>query len=225
MNMSTPPSNLNGKSLVETLINEMERQGYPPKTLEKAKKLLLDNESKEEIIARTKIDKKKMKKATGIKNRIDTLTNEILMLRYRVNEDSKIMGKRIFEDNSETGRISHELKERSVVNPDTLHLFIDDIHKYIVQSARWDELSKIPEIEPTLRIIGLYRNSFNHIIDMKGGGTGSERAYEDLGKINKELLGHKVIRIEEYPLLQIAILERVKKLLTALENNIEDWLK
>jgi len=84
---------------------------------------------------------------------------------------------------------------------------------------------KDAHINPVLEMIGTYRNSFNHIFDMKGGGTGSDNAYRELGKINEQLLGHKVIKIEEYPVLQIKILERIKEMLTLVEDNVEEWLK
>ena len=74
-------------------------------------------------------------------------------------------------------------------------------------------------------MIRLYRNSFDHIYDMNGGGGGSKKAYKKLGEINEELLGHKVIKIEEYPALQIEILKSVRKMLAMLDDNIEDWLK
>jgi len=60
---------------------------------------------------------------------------------------------------------------------------------------------------------------------MKGGGDGSNNAYKNLGKINEKLFGHKVIKIEEYPYLQIKILNKVRETLTLLDKNIEDWLK
>jgi len=213
------------ENLIEDMIKELERRGLAPEMLARAKEILSDEESLEKIREATKIDKDKMEKATDIKNKIDSLTNEIVSLRYRVNEASKIMGKRLFKDNSETARISHKLKERQVIDQDTLHLFIDDLHKYLVQSANWDLLYKNERVKPTLQIITLYRNFFDHIYDMKGGGSGSDNAYKNLGKINEGLLGHKVIKIEEYPYLQIRILEKVKEMLEILGENIEDWLR
>lgn len=223
--MSLSSSTTTGNSLIEAMINELERRGLPPEMLTRAKEILSDDEAKEKIREVAKIDKAKIEKATEIKSKIDSLTNEIVSRRYQVNEESKIIGKKLFEDNSETGRISHELKGRQVTDQDTLHLFIDDLHKYIIQSANWGDLYKNTHISPTLKIIESYRNSFDHIYDLRGGGAGSEKAYKNLGKINEELLGHRVIKVEEYPFLQIEILDRVKKMLILIEDNIEDWLK
>ena len=222
-----PPvsSNITSNSLIEGIINELRDRGMSSEIVEKAKELLSNEESRSRILDVAKIDKEKIEKATEIKNRIDSLTNEIVSLRYRVNEASKIMEKRLFEDNSETARISHQLKERQVTDQDSLHLFIDDLHKYIIQSGKWGDMYKDAHINPVLEMIGTYRNSFNHIFDMKGGGTGSDNAYRELGKINEQLLGHKVIKIEEYPVLQIKILERIKEMLTLVEANVEEWLK
>lgn len=190
-----------------------------------AKELLSDEESRSKIQNSIRIDKDKIEKATEIRNRIDNLTNEIVSLRFRVSEASKIMGKSLFFDNTETAKISHQLKERQVTDQDSLHLFIDDLHKYFIQSAEWGDMHRNPHVSTCLNIIASYRNSFNHIIDMKGGGRGTESAYKELRTINEELLGHKVIKIEEFPFLQIEILERVKKMLSIVEENIEDWLK
>lgn len=220
-NVPLLPHNITIKELME----ELERRGMSSDILDKAKEILSNEESRTKILDAAKIDKPKIEKATEIKSRILTLTNEIVALRYRVNEASKIMGKRLFEDNSETSRISNQLWNRQVIDQDSLHVFIDDLHKYIIQSGNWDNLYKDSHIEPVLKILEVYRNSFDHIYDMKGGGTGSEQAYKKLGEINEELFGHKVIKIEEYPLLQIEILERVKKMLTLVEENVEEWLK
>jgi hypothetical protein len=211
-------------SLLDGIIDELQRRGMSPEIIKEAKNVLSNKESKNKILEIIKIDKDKIEKATEIKNRIQSLTTEIVGLRYRINEASKIIGKRLFEDNSETSRISNILGNRTVTDQDQLHLFIDDLHKYIVQSANWDQLFDSPHIHSCLKVIKLYRNSFDHIYDMKGSGQGAEKAYKELGKINTDLLGHKVIKIEEYPTLQIEILERVKKMLMLVEENIEDWL-
>ena len=210
---------------VNSLISELERRGASPEILEGAKKLLSNEESKKIILEVSKIDKAKIEKATDIRNKIQSLATEIAGLRYWINEASKIMGKRLFEDNSETARISNLLGNRTVTDQEQLHLFIDDLHKYIIQSAHWNDLYNSPHISPCLKIIQFYRNSFDHIYDMKGRGHGTEKAYKELGKINEDLLGHKVIKIEEYSILQIEILDRVKKMLMLIEENIEDWLK
>jgi len=220
-----PPIDVNEKSLINILIDELQRRDYSSEVQKDALELLSNEEVKAKIQEIIKIDKEKVERAIVIKNNVDSLTNEIVSYRYRVNEASKIIGKRIFEDNSETARISHNLKERQVTDQDSLHLFIDDLHKYIVQSANWDDLYKKPHIQPSLRLIEAYRNSFDHIYDMKGGGDGSKKAYKELGNINEKLIGHKVIKIEEYSILQIKILECVKKMLRLLDENIEDWLK
>ncbi len=223
--MSAISSDITSDSLITEIINELKRRGANSEILEGAEKLLSSKESKKKILDIIKIDKDKIEKATEIKNQIQCLSTEIISLRYRINEASKIMEKRLFEDNSETSRISNLLGDRTVTDQEQLHLFIDDLHKYIIQSAHWSNLYDFPHIRPCLKIIESYRNSFNHIYDMKGGGTGTEKAYKELGKINEDLLGHKVIKIEEYPILQIEILDRVKKMLMLIEENIEDWLK
>jgi hypothetical protein len=225
--MVMPPSDVGPTEdpIIVALIEELRRRGLPTNMLAKAEEMLSEDESRDRILEATRIDRDKIKEATIIRNEIDLLTNEIISLRYRVNEASKIIGKRIFQDNTETGRISHELKNRQVIDQDSLHLFIDDLHKYLIQSATWGLLYKNEHVNPTLKIIESYRNSFNHIYDMKSGGSGSESAYKRLGEINEDLLGHKVIKIEEYPHLQIRMLEKVKEMLEKLEKNIEDWLR
>ena len=211
-------------NLLDRMLEELRRRGADQSVLDAAAEVLSDKESRQRILDAARIDKNKIEKATEIKNQIQALTNELVALRYRVNEASKILGKRLFEDNTETARIGTRLGRRFVTDRDELHLFIDDLHKYIIQSANWDALYKSPHINPCLETIESYRNSFNHIYDMKGEGSGSERAYKGLGRITKKLLDHKIIKIEEFPLLQIMILDEVTKMLKKLEDNIEDWL-
>lgn len=210
---------------ITELLTELERRYESEDLLARAKKLLSDDEYRKKIIDVAKIDKEKIEKATEIRNRILSLTNEIVALRYRVNEASKIMGKRLFEDNSETSKISNQLWDRQVTDQDSMHLFVDDLHKYLIQSGNWGDLYTNNHVKPTLEILEVYRNNFDHIYDMKGGGPGSEKAYKRLGEINEELIGHKVIKIEEYPLLQIEILDRIKKMLILIEENVEEWLR
>lgn len=210
---------------IKELLTELERRYESGDLLVRAKELLSDDEYQKKILDAAKIDKEKIEKATEIRNRISSLTTEIVALRYRVNEASKIMGKRLFEDNSETSRISNQLWDKQVTDQDSLHLFVDDLHKYLIQSGNWGDLYKNNHVKPTLEILGVYRNNFDHIYDMIGGGPGSEKAYKRLGEINGELIGHRVIKIEEYPLLQIEILDRIKKMLILIEENVEEWLK
>ena len=172
--------------ITNIILDELERVGTSPEMINKAKERLRDRKFRNRIIEITKIDNDKVQKATDIKNQIDTLSNDIVSLRYRVNEASKILNKKFFEDNSETSRISNNLRERSVKDQDSLHLFIDDIHKYIVQSGDWSSLRGNNNIEPILKMIDLYRNSFNHIYDMRGGGDGTNKAYKKLGKITAD---------------------------------------
>jgi len=215
----------NVNSLVEKIIEEMKSRGIPTETIQKAQEILENPESRKRILDKVQIDKDKIEKATEIKNKIQALANSVVALRYSVNEASKILGKRLFEDNTETARIANQLVAKVVIDQESLHIFIDDLHKYIIQAAYWNTLNERDNINSVLRIIEIYRNSFDHIYDMKGKGTGSEAAYKELGLINNELLGHKIIQIEEYPLLQIGILERVQVMLSILERNIESWLK
>lgn len=214
----------NPDALIQIMIGELERRGFPENSLEEAKKILADEESRKKILREIEAQNLE-RKARQIKNEIDSLTNDIVMLRYRINEASKIMGKRVFEDNGETARISHALKKREVIDQDSLHLFIDDVHKYIVQSASWNGIYEKPEVKETLEIISQYRNSFDHVYDMKGSGNGSDKAYKKLGDINEKLLGHKILKIEEYSKLQIAILTNVRDMLNTIETNAEEWLK
>ena len=225
--MSKYNSDVSGDSLIEGILFELKRRGASSDIIDRTKKLLSNEESKNKILEVTRIDKLKIEKATELKKRMQNLATEIIGLRYNVNEASKIMSKRLFEDNTETSRISNKLTRRTVTNQDELHLFIDDLHKYIVQSGNWNKykLFDSPQIKPCLRIIISYRNSFDHIYDMKESGKGTDKVYNELGKINLDLLGHKVIKIEEYPLLQIEILERIQKMLILLYKDIEDKLK
>jgi len=218
------PSTTDIISLTEILIKELKKRGVSSKEITKAKQILDDEESRIEILEKAKIDKEKIEKATDIKNQIQSLSNEIVMFRYYINESSKILGKRLFEDNSETSRISIQLPKKQVIDIDSLHIFIDDLHKYLIQSANWGDLYNNGIINPVLKIIERYRNHFNHIFDMKGKGTGGKNAYKELGKINNEILGHKIIKIEEFPILQINILEKIKNMLRVIDNNIEEWL-
>jgi hypothetical protein len=177
-----------------------------------------------EITNQSKIDKEKIEKATSIKNQIQALSNEIIMLRYQVNESSKILGKRLFRDNGETTRISNQLLKEQVTDLNSLHIFMDDLHKYLIQSADWGDLYHNESVNGVLRIIENYRNYFDHIYDMKGEGMGGEKAYKDLGEINKQILGHKTIRTEEFPYFQIKILELIKNMFNIIDSNIEEWL-
>lgn len=165
---------INLSSLTDALIKELERRGYSSKKVTKAKKILEDKESRKEIFEIAKIDKEKIEKATSIKNQIQTISNEIVILRYHINESSKILGKKLFEHNDEISKISTTLPKRQVTDYDSLHIFIDDLHKYTIQSAKWDILYKNEFIKPVLKMIEKYRNYFDHIPDMKDSGKGTE---------------------------------------------------
>ena len=217
-------STITDEDILREMVKELERTGASPEILKDAKMLLSNSESKNRVLNVIKIDKNKMEKATEIRNKIQGCSMEIVSLRYQINEASKIMGKKIFEDNSETSRISNVLGGRTVTDQEQLHLFFDDLHKYIIQSAHWSLLCDTSHVNPCLKIIQTYRNNFDHIYDMKGEGAGTEKAYKELGKINEDLIGHKVIKIDDYPNLQFEILDRVKKMLLLVEENIEDWL-
>ena len=72
INMPLKPSNINGESVIEAMINELERRGLEPEAIAKAKKILSDKSSKSRILEFAKIDKEIIEKATEIKNKIDT---------------------------------------------------------------------------------------------------------------------------------------------------------
>ena len=222
--MDKPPSIPDMDALINGVFSELERQGITPEQLKEMKNLLADEEARRRLEDALRIDDKKMDRATKIINNIQILSTEIVILRLRINENSKIMEKRLFHDNTETSLIGNYLGNRRVTDHDSLHLFIDDLHKYLIQSAEWDDLYDHHTIGPVLNIINRYRQSFDHIYDMKGGGGGTQKAYKEMGEINEELVGHKVIKVEEFPKLQIKILERVKEMLQLLNDNIEEWL-
>ena len=216
--------NIDPDTLISNIFEELKRMGFDDDKLLEAKDLVSKDEIKQKIIEEAKIDKEKMNMALEIVNEIKILSNEIILLRYQIGEDSKIIGKKLFNDNSETSRIAANLPNHYVTDQNKFHIFIDDLHKYVIQSAIWKELYKKSPVKNCLDIIDRYRQSFDHIFDMKGEGKGTNKAYEDLRMINIELLGHKIIRINEYPKIQIRILEEIEKMLRIVENNIEDWL-
>lgn len=211
-------------ALTSLILEELRRRELPHNLIAEAEQLLMDETTAREIFAKATAGKIEIEKATDTVSKIDALVIELISLRYRINEASKIMGKRIFEDNSETSRISHALKENCVTDEKLLRDFVFDIHKFIIESATWGELYKSPHVQPIIKIIETYRNSYAHIIDMKGSGSGASQAYATLGDINEELLGHKVVKIDEYPRFQIEILGRVVKMLSIIDENIEEWL-
>lgn len=219
------PPPLDVDSLFSEIFNEMQRRGIPEKDLERARSIMSDGEAKARIIESARIDRDKIEEATKRTNEIQVLSTRIIVLRYEANEAFKIMGRRLFQDNNETTRIANQLRDRYADGQDSLHLFIDDIHKLFIQSAEWGDLFNNKHVGPVIRIIGSYRNSFDHIVDMKGSGSGTDKAYQDRADINEDLLGHRVIKIEEFSLLQIVILKRIEHMLELLVDNAETWLK
>ena len=203
------------------LIESLEKHGIAP---EDAKRLI--NENKEKLKEITSIDDEKIKEASKIRKDIENLTLDIISLRYRVNENSKILsGENSFENNNETSRIGHKLRDRQVKDDDTFHLFIDDLHKYIVQSGKLDNLQKQhPIIKETIELISIYRNYYDHIYDMKNQGNGTKKAYKKLREYNEKLLGHSIIRPDDYPILQKKILDKVYEMLEIIDKNLEEWL-
>lgn len=211
--------------ILSGMLSEMRRQGYNEETIKEAEKLLQGGESRDLIIKRT-LDKSNVDVALERYNEIQNISTEIILLRHRIGESSKIIGHRLFDDNSETTRIATNLPRHQVTNDNQLHIFIDDLHKYLIQSGHWKDLELLdkPSIKKCLNIINRYRQSFDHIFDMKGEGKGTEQAYKELGDINNELLSHRVISINEYPILQIRVLEEVRKMLNQVDENIEKWI-
>jgi hypothetical protein len=220
--ISTPSDE---KEKITQLLSEMHRLHMDSELINQAKGLLANNENREEIFNEMEIDQGKLVRATNIKIQIDTLTTQINSLRYRICQASKMMGKKLFSDNTETLRISNQLGKRWVIDEDQLHLFIDDLSKFIYQSAKWGPLYNLPQINPTLKMIESYRNNFDHIFDMHGGGNGAEKAFTDLGKITESLLGHPYIRTDEYLDLQIKILTSIRDMLVYVENNLDRLLR
>lgn len=213
---------IDANSPTDLLIEELIRRGASDELITQAKEILANNESRARIenAMNTSARSEKIK---DLPSEINKLTERITDLRYHINQSSKTLGYNLFSDNSETVRISHSIG-KPVTNFSDLHIFVDDIHKFIIQSANWGKLYSHEKINPCLEIINLYRNNFDHIFDMRGKGDGADKMYKRLGEINLTLLGHKAVKMDECPILQIQILRQVSEMLSILDANIESWL-
>jgi len=209
----------------DDLINELIRREISQKDIEKAKRILSNEQIKNNLLNEIEINDYYIEEATIKTKKIQTLSTEIISLRLRINRNSKVCGKCLFKDNTDTTLIGTNLSKRFVVDDDSLLLFINDIHKLLIQSADWGNLYYDSLILPVLEMINTYRNYFMHIIDMKGNGNGSKKYYRDIASINSELIGNRIIKKEKYPDFQIAILKRIKNMYEYLDNNLETLLE
>jgi hypothetical protein len=186
---------------------------------------LNDSKIRNEILESSNIDEDVIEKATDKTKKIQSLTTEVISLRLRIGKNSKLCGKRLFEDNTDTSLIGTQLSSRFVTDEDSLILFLNDIHKFVYQSANWKELYHHEEIKPVLNMIECFRNSHMHIIDMKGNGKGSDNGFKKIAKYNIDLVGNKILKKEQYPDFQIAFLNCIKRMFVYIEDNLETLLE
>ncbi|MCK5291224.1 MAG: hypothetical protein KAR39_04300 [Thermoplasmata archaeon] len=204
---------------VKLVSEELRRHGVSDDSIGKAVDRLRDPVLREEFI------KSALKEAPDTYAQIAGLSAEVAILRDKCNVAARLCGEEpIFHSSSETNRISVELTRHAVVDEHSLQLFVNMLYKYLVESADYGQLRERSEIKSAIEKINIYRQSFAHIFDLKGGGEGTKRAYKDLAKANEEFLGHRVVRKDEYPHLQIRILQLARDMLDKICENFEEWV-
>lgn len=203
---------------VKQVSEELRKQGVPEDSISEAVDRLRDPVVREEFL------RSALREASDTYGEIARLSGEISVLRDRCNVAAQLCGRKaIYYSTSETNRISIELLRHAVVDDHSLQLFVNMIYKYLIESADYGDLHERPEVKSVIEKIDIYRQSFAHILGLKGDGDGTKQAYKNLAKANEGFLGHRVVRKNEYPQLQVRMLQLARDMLDRICENFEEW--